>query len=137
MKTAQVQESSVTQFVAQPAPPSPTSTDGWGDVENGILSEDQESDKDGWDDIEPHAAVHSSVLEAAQERPVAYQKSQSNVLPKAVIIHKHSVFTKICTSFFQIQILHVQNQTWPQQSQGMMIFGVPFPHQLPGPQQSL
>ncbi|KMZ62159.1 Protein kinase [Zostera marina] len=76
-KIVQVQENSATQFVAQPAPPSPTSTDGWGDVENGILSEDQESDKDNWDDIEPHASVHSYVLEAAQERPVAYQKSQN------------------------------------------------------------
>lgn len=107
----QVQENSATQFVAQPAPPSPTSTDGWGDVENGILSEDQESDKDNWDDIEPHASVHSYVLEAAQERPVAYQKSQSNIFPNAVIIHKHSIFTKICIFFLQIQILHVQNQT--------------------------
>ena len=34
-------------------PPSPISTDGWGDIdENGVKEE--ESDKDGWDDIDSY-----------------------------------------------------------------------------------
>ncbi|KAE8728537.1 ATP-dependent RNA helicase DBP7-like isoform X1 [Hibiscus syriacus] len=44
--------SSSTDFADQPMAPSPTSTDGWGEIENGI-HEEHDSDKDGWDDIEP------------------------------------------------------------------------------------
>ncbi|KAL3622038.1 hypothetical protein CASFOL_034234 [Castilleja foliolosa] len=58
-------------------PPSPTSTDGWGELENGIDG-DNDGDKDGWDDIEPleeakpPAALAS--IQAAQKRPVSAPK---------------------------------------------------------------
>jgi len=66
-------------------PPSPTSTDGWGDIdENGV--QEEESDKDGWDDIEvmeekklpaPLATIH-----AAQQRPIVQTKLPgANSLP--------------------------------------------------------
>lgn len=64
----------------QTMPTSPTSVDdGWGELENGI-HEDQETDKDGWDDIEPAeepkpSAVLASI-QAAQKRPVVQPKSQ-------------------------------------------------------------
>lgn len=60
-------------------PPSPTSTDGWGELENGIHGEN-DGDKDGWDDIEPleepkpSAALAS--IQAAQKRPVSAPKPQ-------------------------------------------------------------
>ncbi|KAJ4978377.1 hypothetical protein NE237_009157 [Protea cynaroides] len=64
----------------QPVPSSPTSTDGWGEIENGIHEENY-SDKDGWDDIEPPAALVS--IQAAQKRPVALPKPQvTNARPK-------------------------------------------------------
>ena len=44
--------SSVVDHIDHP-PPSPTSTDGWGDIdENGV--QEEESDKDGWDDIDSY-----------------------------------------------------------------------------------
>ncbi|KAL5991332.1 hypothetical protein ACLOJK_012239 [Asimina triloba] len=56
---------------------SPTSTDGWGELENGI-HEDHDDDKDGWDDIEPQEEQkHPPALaniQAAQRRPVAQPK---------------------------------------------------------------
>ncbi|CAF2123560.1 unnamed protein product [Brassica napus] len=60
-------------FTDQPAPPSPTSTDGWGDIENDI-NEGHESDKDGWDldpIDEPKPAPALSNIQAAQKRPVS------------------------------------------------------------------
>lgn len=60
-------------FTDPPAPPSPTSTDGWGDVENGI-SDGHESDKDGWDLEpldEPKPSPALSNIQAAQKRPVS------------------------------------------------------------------
>ncbi|XP_038720856.1 probable inactive serine/threonine-protein kinase scy1 isoform X2 [Tripterygium wilfordii] len=59
-------------LTSQPAPESPTSTDGWGEIENGI--HDNDIDKDGWDDIEPlddpkPSPVLASI-QAAQKRPV-------------------------------------------------------------------
>ncbi|XP_052200887.1 uncharacterized protein LOC127807239 [Diospyros lotus] len=61
----------------QPAPVSPTSTDGWGELENG-LHEEHESDKDGWDDIEPLEEPKPSPalanIQAAQKRPVSQPK---------------------------------------------------------------
>ena len=63
----------------QPVPESPTSTDGWGEIENGI-NEEHESDKDGWDDIEPLEEPKPSPalanIQAAQKRPVALPTSQ-------------------------------------------------------------
>lgn len=65
----------------QPAPVSPTSTDGWGELENGI-TEEQESEKDGWDDMLPLEDEKPSPalanIQAAQKRPVIQAKSQGN-----------------------------------------------------------
>lgn len=80
--------SSGTDFADQPAPVSPTSTDGWGEIENGI-HEEHDSDKDGWDDIEPleepkpTAALAS--IQAAQKRPVSQPVSQSK--PAGIICY--------------------------------------------------
>ncbi|KAI4372883.1 hypothetical protein MLD38_011065 [Melastoma candidum] len=72
--TTMVRPSSSTELSDQPVPPSPTSTDGWGDVENGIHGE-QESEKDGWDDLEPleepKPAPALANIQAAQKRPVS------------------------------------------------------------------
>ncbi|GKB15665.1 probable inactive serine/threonine-protein kinase scy1, partial [Tanacetum coccineum] len=72
--TPMVRASSTADIVDQPAPESPTtSTDGWGDLDNGII-EDQESEKDGWDDIIPLEDLNPSPalasIQAAQKRPV-------------------------------------------------------------------
>lgn len=61
-----------------PAPVSPTtSTDGWGEIENGI-HDDNGSDKDGWDDIEPledpKPSAVLATIQAAQKRPVTQPK---------------------------------------------------------------
>lgn len=65
----------------QPAPVSPTSTDGWGELENGI-NEDRESEKDGWDDMLPLEDEKPSPalanIQAAQKRPVIQTKPQGN-----------------------------------------------------------
>lgn len=97
--------SSTTDIADQPEPLSPTtsSTDGWGDIGNGI-SEDHESDKDGWDDIEPleepkpPAALAN--IQAAQKRPVSQPvKPQGNTLPTP----------------FQSQIMHCGYSSHPTQ----------------------
>lgn len=82
--------SSGTDFTDQPAgpaPPSPTSTDGWGEIENG-LHEDHDSDKDGWDDIEPLEEPKPSPvlanIQAAQKRPVLQPRPTATSLrPKS------------------------------------------------------
>lgn len=60
------------------APSSPTSTDGWGDVDgNGTLTDD--NDKNGWDDMEADedsVTPALSRIHAAQQRPVQSQKLQ-------------------------------------------------------------
>ncbi|GLJ36990.1 hypothetical protein SUGI_0749180 [Cryptomeria japonica] len=76
---------SLANHVDHPTPSSPTSTDGWGDIdENG--RQEEESDKDGWDDIEvveekkPAAALAN--IHAAQQRPVVNTRLQGgNSLP--------------------------------------------------------
>lgn len=79
--TAPVHEHSTSDFADQPEPESPTSTDGWGELENGI-DEANEPDKDGWDDIEPLEEPKPSPalanIQAAQKRPV----SQPALQPK-------------------------------------------------------
>ncbi|XP_021296949.1 probable inactive serine/threonine-protein kinase scy1 isoform X1 [Herrania umbratica] len=71
--------SSSTDFADQPTPPSPTSTDGWGEIENGI-HEEEDNEKDGWDDIEPLEEPKPSPalanIQAAQKRPVSQPVSQ-------------------------------------------------------------
>lgn len=65
----------------QAVPVSPTSTDGWGELENGI-HEEHESEKDGWDDIEPLEDPKPSPalanIQAAQKRPVSESKPPGN-----------------------------------------------------------
>ncbi|CAL5407596.1 unnamed protein product [Camellia sinensis] len=70
----------------QPAPVSPTSTEGWGEVEN-ELQEEHENDKDGWDDVEPLEEPKPSPaltnIQAAQKWPVSQPKTQvSSLVPK-------------------------------------------------------
>ncbi|KAK8612096.1 hypothetical protein V6N13_092215 [Hibiscus sabdariffa] len=69
--------SSSPDFTDQPL--SPTSTDGWGEIENGI-HEEKDSDRDGWDDIEPLEEPKPSPalanIQAAQKRPVSQPVSQ-------------------------------------------------------------
>ncbi|KAF3452441.1 hypothetical protein FNV43_RR02874 [Rhamnella rubrinervis] len=87
--TAPAHVSSRTELTDQPVPESPTSTDGWGEVENGI-HEDNECEKDGWDDIEPLEEPKPSPalanIQAAQKRPVTLPVSQpkqaTSVRPK-------------------------------------------------------
>ncbi|XP_027363259.1 N-terminal kinase-like protein [Abrus precatorius] len=78
--TAPVRVSSTTDFAEHPIPTSPTSTDGWGDLENGI-DEDHENDKDGWDDLEPLEEIKPTPalanIQAAQRRPVSQPVSQT------------------------------------------------------------
>ncbi len=77
--TAHVRVNSTSDLADQPLPPSPTSTDGWGELENGI-HEEPENDKDGWDDIEPLEEPKPSPslanIQAAQKRPVSQPASQ-------------------------------------------------------------
>ncbi|KAA8539702.1 hypothetical protein F0562_026394 [Nyssa sinensis] len=83
--TTSVRISSSTDLADQPPPVSPTSTDGWGELENGIHAE-HESDKDGWDDIEPLEEPNPSPspapalanIQAAQKRPVSQAETTSN-----------------------------------------------------------
>ncbi|KAK2377125.1 putative inactive serine/threonine-protein kinase scy1 [Trifolium repens] len=60
------------------APTSPTSTDGWGELENGI-DEEPENDKDGWDDLEPLEETKPTPvltnIQAAQRRTVSHAKA--------------------------------------------------------------
>ncbi|GMI83264.1 cytoplasmic tRNA export protein [Hibiscus trionum] len=82
--------SSSTDFTDQPMPPSPTSTDGWGEIENGI-HEEHDNDKDGWDDIEPLDEPKPSPalanIQAAQKRPVSQPKPQAStsLRPKSTV----------------------------------------------------
>lgn len=77
--TTLVHVSSSTDFADQPVPVSPTSTDGWGELENGI-GEEHDDEKNGWDDIEPlkdpnpYPALAN--IQAAQKRPVSHPISQ-------------------------------------------------------------
>lgn len=77
--TPMVRASSTAVIVDQPAPESPTSNDGWGELENGIIG-DHENDKDGWDDFMPLEDSNPSPalasIQAAQKRPVAPTKPQ-------------------------------------------------------------
>ncbi|THU47529.1 hypothetical protein C4D60_Mb09t16490 [Musa balbisiana] len=73
--------SSAVNISDQPRPSSPTSTDGgWGEADSGLLQEDHDSDKEGWDDIEPleeQKPPSLASIQAAQQRPVVHQKSQN------------------------------------------------------------
>lgn len=100
--------SSGVDLADQPLPGSPTSTDGWGEIENG-LHEDHDSDQDGWDDIEPLEEPKPSPalanIQAAQKRPVSQPvlhpvpqtKPPGNILPilllTCIYIHKVQVIS--------------------------------------------
>ncbi|KAJ8540191.1 hypothetical protein K7X08_026580 [Anisodus acutangulus] len=75
---APIHVSSGIDMTDQPVPVSPTSNDGWGELENGIQGLD--GDKDGWDDIEPQEEPKPSPflanIQAAQRRPVSQTKPQ-------------------------------------------------------------
>uniref|UniRef100_K7LJX3 Protein kinase domain-containing protein n=1 Tax=Glycine max TaxID=3847 RepID=K7LJX3_SOYBN len=77
--TAPVGVSSTPDFAEHPVPTSPTSTDVWGELENG-LDEERENDKDGWDDLEPLEEIKPAPalakIQAAQRRPVPQPDSQ-------------------------------------------------------------
>lgn len=63
----------------QPQPSSPTSTDGWGELENGLLHEDHDSDKEGWDELDPimeQTPAPLASIQAAQKRPMVQPQSQ-------------------------------------------------------------
>ncbi|XP_061342590.1 uncharacterized protein LOC133288787 [Gastrolobium bilobum] len=78
--TAPIRVSSAPDFAEHPVPTSPTSTDGWGELENGI-DEERENDKDGWDDLEPLEETKPTPalanIQAAQRRPVSQPASQT------------------------------------------------------------
>ncbi|VFQ81114.1 unnamed protein product [Cuscuta campestris] len=81
----QVRSSSGTDIADQPAPASPTSTDGWGELENGI----QDDGENVWDDMEPleeqKPPTALSNIQAAQKRPVSQPKSQVSIpRPKSI-----------------------------------------------------
>ncbi|XP_027189453.1 uncharacterized protein [Cicer arietinum] len=86
--TAPIRVHSTPDFTEHHAPTSPTSTDGWGELENGI-DEEPENDKDGWDDLEPLEEAKPTPaltnIQAAQRRPVSQPVSQtkaSSLRPK-------------------------------------------------------
>lgn len=85
--TTPVHVSSSIDLADQPVSESPTSTDGWGELENG-LGEEHDSDKDGWDDIEPLEDPKPSPvlanIQAAQKRPVSQPVSQPK--PQGILI---------------------------------------------------
>lgn len=78
--TAPIHVNSTTDFTEHPVPASPTSTDGWGELENGI-DDEPENDKDGWDDLEPLEETKPTPvlanIQAAQRRPVSQPVSQT------------------------------------------------------------
>ncbi|XP_014514566.1 N-terminal kinase-like protein [Vigna radiata var. radiata] len=80
--TAPLRVRSAPDFAEQPVPTSPTSTDGWGEMENG-LDEECENDKDGWDDLEPLEETKPTPalanIQAAQRRPVSQPVSQTKL----------------------------------------------------------
>ncbi|KAG2685077.1 hypothetical protein I3760_10G107700 [Carya illinoinensis] len=89
-----VHGNSTSDFADQPVPASPTSTDGWGELENGV-HEEHETDKDGWDDLEPLEEPKPSPalanIQAAQKRPV----SQPALQPKQVASSRTKITAKV------------------------------------------
>lgn len=78
---------SISNSLDQPTPPSPTSTDGWGELENGTFHDNHDSDKEGWDDMEPIEELkppppppHLARIQAAQKRPVAQPKQHGMIV---------------------------------------------------------
>ncbi|CAD6229331.1 unnamed protein product [Miscanthus lutarioriparius] len=70
---------STSSSLDQAAPASArSSVDGWGELEDGNIHEENSSDKDGWDDVDPFEVKPSpsllSNIQAAQKRPVVQPK---------------------------------------------------------------
>ncbi|KAI3888243.1 hypothetical protein MKW92_010111 [Papaver armeniacum] len=62
-----------------PIPPSPTSIDGWAEIENGIFEEQDNDEKDKRDDIEPLEEPKPAAfanIQAAKKRPILQPKLQ-------------------------------------------------------------
>ncbi|GAB2270189.1 hypothetical protein Dimus_005093 [Dionaea muscipula] len=78
--------------VDQPVPGSPSSTDGWGEVDNEI-HEEQDSEKEGWDDLEPLEEPQPSPvlanIQAAQKRPVSLPNPPASH-PRAPVTNSQS-----------------------------------------------
>ncbi|KAK7295170.1 hypothetical protein RJT34_18075 [Clitoria ternatea] len=78
--TAPARVSTTTDLAELSVPTSPTSTDGWGELEN-RFNEVHENDKDGWDDLEPLEEIKPTPalanIQAAQSRPVSQPLSQT------------------------------------------------------------
>ncbi|KAK8952426.1 hypothetical protein KSP39_PZI004002 [Platanthera zijinensis] len=76
--------------------------DGWGEVENGILHDNHESDKEGWDDIEPLEELKPppelASIQAAQKRPFAQPKPHAEQSSRV----NSSIATKQSSSTFAI-----------------------------------
>ncbi|CAL0299982.1 unnamed protein product [Lupinus luteus] len=84
---APVRVSSATDVAEHHVPTSPTSTDGWGELENEI-GEEHENVKDGWDDLEPLEETKPTPalanIQAALRRPVSQPvKQASSLQPKS------------------------------------------------------
>ncbi|KAK7356777.1 hypothetical protein VNO80_16053 [Phaseolus coccineus] len=81
---APVRVRSAPDFAEQLVPTSPTSTDGWGELENGLDEECENlNDKEGWDDLEPLEEMKPTSalanIQAAQRRPVSQPVSQTKL----------------------------------------------------------
>jgi hypothetical protein len=66
-----------------------SSVDGWGELEDGNIHEENSSDKDGWDDVDPFEDKPSpsllSNIQAAQKRPVVQPKQPGKLLSSSVL----------------------------------------------------
>lgn len=68
----------------EPAPASPTSTDGWGDAQEQSFANDDD-EKDGWGDMDLPAEPAPALarIRAAQQKPVASSQQKPAVLQKS------------------------------------------------------
>lgn len=81
---------STSSSLDQAAPASArSSVDGWGELEDGNIHEENSSDKDGWDDVDPFEDKPSpsllSNIQAAQKRPVVQPKQAGKLLLSSVL----------------------------------------------------
>ncbi|XP_078446566.1 kinase family with ARM repeat domain-containing protein isoform X2 [Wolffia australiana] len=78
----------ISDLTDHPAPPSPTSTDGWADAEQAAFDEDHRNkEEEGWDDVEPledfkPPSAPSAIIQAAQKRPVVNSASSARAKPR-------------------------------------------------------
>jgi hypothetical protein len=83
-----------------------SSVDGWGELEDGNIHEENSSDKDGWDDVDPFEDKPSpsllSNIQAAQKRPVVQPKQPGKLAFVECIVLFHAV---AWSSFITIVLL--------------------------------